>query len=74
MGKMKNLSRIVYGLVGVSSLFALYFMFSGWSNFWSTMGTMSAIAFILLTIGGLNWGIVAISGNRDNDLFGFLGF
>jgi len=72
MGKKKAFSRIVYGLVGLSSISGIIFMVSSWSTFWTTMG-WTAIPFLLLVIGGLNWGIVAITGNRNKDLFGTMG-
>jgi len=66
-----ELKRVVYGLVGIAGISSLVWMFMSWSEFWS-MGFLPVILIILLIIGGLNWGIVAITGKKD--LLGLLGF
>ena len=71
MAKMKWLSRLVYGLVGFAGLYALIFMIVGWSQF-AGMGILNIIAYVLVMIGGVDWGFVAITGDRNKDLFGLL--
>lgn len=67
--KIKGFVRIIYGLVGLAGLYALYFMVSDLSGFWSKMDLVSGIGYILLEIGGLNWGIKSVF---DKDLFEIL--
>jgi uncharacterized membrane protein YuzA (DUF378 family) len=58
------IKRVVYGLIGVAGVGSLWWMLSSWSEFWS-MGWFTSIAIMLLIIGGLNWGIVAVTGKKD---------
>lgn len=68
--KMKLISKIVYSLVGLSAVASAIWAFT-FEDFLN-MPLWSIIAIILLIIGGLNWGIVAITGDRTKDLFGLL--
>lgn len=59
---------IVYAIVGLTALisliWAIYSVVQG--GFYLKMGFWGSIGFWILTIGGLNWGVKAISGK---DLF-----
>lgn len=71
----KNLSgftRVVFALVGVTGLGSFLWALFSWSTF-VTMPFWSIVAFVVAVIGCLNWGIVAVTGNRTKDLFGLLG-
>jgi len=70
---MKTIARIIYGLVGLAGLFGLGFILFGGSTFWG-MPIKEILTIILLTIGGVNWGIVAITGKREKDLLQLLGW
>lgn len=63
-------ARVVYGAVGISAVVSLIWMLT-FAGFWD-MPMWSIVAIILLIVGGLNWGIVAITGKRSKDLFGLL--
>lgn len=70
--KMSWFKRLIYGIVGLAGLFALLymiFMFDAWS---STMKFWSGASYVLLMIGGLNWGAVALTGKEDKNLLFFL--
>lgn len=71
--KMNWFSRTVYSLVGVAGGYSLIWMLASWQSFWGSMPLVANLAVILLTVGGLNWGIVAITGDCKKDLFGLLG-
>jgi uncharacterized membrane protein YuzA (DUF378 family) len=68
---MKMLARFVYGAVGVAGVGTLWWMINNLSTF-QGMEMWSQIGFVLLLIGGLNWGIVALTGDCKKDLFGLL--
>lgn len=70
--KMNKLSRTVYALVGFTGLGSLLWALFSWSVF-INMPFWSIVAFIIAVIGGVNWGIVALTGDRNKDLFGLLG-
>jgi uncharacterized membrane protein YuzA (DUF378 family) len=63
-----KIGRYVYGLVGLTALgsliWAILKIVDG--TFFATMGFFGSLAYFILTIGGLNWGIKAIFGK---DLF-----
>lgn len=65
--------RLVFSLVGFSGLYALIWMFTHLKTFFVSMSLFAAIAFILLMVGGLNWGVVAITGDARKDLLYCLG-
>lgn len=67
------LSRIVYGLVGTAAVASVIIFVTDNFNAFKVMDITSQIIISLLVIGGLNWGIVALTGDRDKDLFGLLG-
>lgn len=69
---MKLVSRIVYSLVGITGVSSAIWAGMNPSTFLGMSG-LSIAAFSIAVIGGVNWGIVAITGNRDKDLFGLLG-
>ena len=69
--KMNIVVRLIYALVGVSGIWSLLWAFMNWAEF-SDMTLLSRIAFMLLVIGGINWGIVSITGKRNKDLFGMI--
>lgn len=64
----KKIGFVVYGVVGITALisliWAIYEISKGY--FFSTMGFWGSLGFLILTIGGLNWGIKFIMGK---DLF-----
>lgn len=64
MAKMSTTRRTIYSSVGISGLFGLWFIIFGGTNFWS-MSILQITAIMLLTIGGLNWGVVALTKNKD---------
>jgi uncharacterized membrane protein YuzA (DUF378 family) len=54
-GDMSTLSRIVYILVGLASLYVIYYISrSGERN------TVDLLALILIIVGGLNWGLIGL--------------
>jgi uncharacterized membrane protein YuzA (DUF378 family) len=69
---MSIFARIVYGLVGLSAVLSVDKIRVNWTQFVTTMTTYELILISLLLIGGLNWLIVAISGDRNVDLFGII--
>ena len=72
MAKMNMISRVVYSLVGITGVGSAVWAVTNLDKFLG-MGGLSIAAFSIAVIGGVNWGIVAITGNRDKDLFGLLG-
>lgn len=62
--KLQKFGRIVYSLVGLTGLIALIYMIFNLSTFFTTMGFWGALGYIVLMIGGLNWGIKSIF-NKD---------
>lgn len=66
--KWKKIGRWIYGAVGLTALISFIWAVIKISHhaFFQTMGFFGSIGFIILTIGGLNWGIKAIFGK---DLF-----
>jgi uncharacterized membrane protein YuzA (DUF378 family) len=61
-----NFGRIVYGIVGITGLSSAIWagIKISQNSFFSTMGTYGTIGFIILTIGGINWGIKSLF-NKD---------
>jgi uncharacterized membrane protein YuzA (DUF378 family) len=66
------IARTIYGLVGVASAASIIAFVYDFNAF-KVMGLFNQIIISLLIIGGLNWLIVALTGDRDKDLFGLLG-
>jgi len=66
---MGKFSRWVYGVVGIAGGYSLVWLIM---NGFSGMGFLASLSYVLLTVGGVNWGLVAITGDRDKDLFGLL--
>lgn len=69
--RMKLWNRIIYGAVGVAGIGTLWWLIQDWATY-VNMGLWTSIGIVLLTIGGINWGIVAISGKKSEDLFGLI--
>jgi uncharacterized membrane protein YuzA (DUF378 family) len=72
MVKMSLLKRVIYGLVGLAGVFGLGFLILSFNVWASTMNFWSGASYVLLMIGGLNWGAVAITGKEDMNLLSFL--
>ena len=68
-GLWKKIGFVIYGLVGLTALISLIWAIVKISKdmFYSSMGFFGSIAFFILVIGGLNWGIKFIF---SRDLFG----
>ena len=69
--EIKPITRVIYGLVGISAAIG------GWAIATGFKAALAAGWFpfttgALLTIGGLNWGVVAITNDRNKDIFGLL--
>ena len=64
MGKKlwKFVKRAIYGLVGASGVVKVVGLFS------QALVKFDSTATVLLTIGGLSWGVVAITGDEREDL------
>lgn len=56
----QKVGRWVYALVGITGVYALVYFFMTLNTFFSTMGILPGIAYLLLTIGGINWLVKAI--------------
>lgn len=66
--KIGMFQTIVYGLVGASGVLALGSLLG------MEVGTnVQMIADVLLVVGGVNWGLVALMGDSEKDLLGLLG-
>ena len=67
--KQSLFTTIVYALVGVSALYAIYDYATGQLP---KMKALDNIAFWLLVVGGLNWGLVTLNVNLVELIFGSL--
>lgn len=64
MGKKKfSVSRLVYGLVGVAAIVGLVQLL--WTGSFGLMSWWEIVLISLLLVGGFNWGIVALTGDKD---------
>ncbi len=63
---IQKIARIIYSIIGITGVLALLFLVISFSSFFPTMGLFGSLGYILLMIGGINWGIKAIFGK---DLF-----
>jgi uncharacterized membrane protein YuzA (DUF378 family) len=62
----QKIGRIVYLLVGATGVYSLVYFLITINSFFDTMGIIPGIAYLLLTIGGLNW---LVKGIFNKDLF-----
>jgi len=70
--KINMFSRVIYWVVGLTGVSALLWAVFNITEF-SQMPFFANVMYLILTIGGLNWLVVAITGKRTKDLFGLLG-
>jgi uncharacterized membrane protein YuzA (DUF378 family) len=66
----KNIRRTIYGVVGIVGVGTAAWAGFNWATF-TDMGIWGITSFSLLTIGGINWGVVSLTGNKD--LFQLIG-
>jgi len=68
MAKIKMMERFVYGLVGAAGSLGVFYAVSDWTTFQSTMPLLSQVAYWLLVVGGLNWGVIAFRNDTEKGL------
>ena len=66
------LRRVIYGVVGLTAVYTLFWMFFKWAIFMS-MPMGAIFSYVVLTIGGLNWLPVAFTGDGNKDLLHLVG-
>lgn len=71
MGKMNKFVRWLYGVIGLVGVGTLFWVFGNLDQF-KTMGWFANLSFVIGVVAMVNWGVVAITGKRDKDLFGLL--
>ena len=56
-----SIKRMILALVGLAGISAFYSIITGWDAFVAMVWLMS-VSTMLLAIGGLSWGFVAVTG------------